>query len=210
MRELTFTLLADGPSDAALIPILRWSLRQRMQLTTIQSEWADLRRLPNPPRDLPSRILEALKLYPCDVLFVYRDAENQNPDLRYREIEEATERVAAEIGRKYYVCVVPVRMQEAWLLINQSAIRRAAGNPNGKKALALPDVSEIESTPSPKKRLLQLLKDASELRGRRLKKFRPTKHVHLIAANISDFSPLRQLPAFQRLEADILQLGNLA
>ena len=210
MRELTFTLLADGPSDAALIPILRWSLRQHMQLTTIQSEWADLRRLPNPPRDLPSKILEALKLYPCDVLFVHRDAENQNPDLRYREIGEAMERVAAEIGRKYYVCVVPVRMQEAWLLIDQSAIRRAAGNPNGRKALALPDVSEIESIPSPKNRLLQLLKDASELRGRRLKKFRPTKHIHLIAANISDFSPLRQLPAFQRLEADILQLENLA
>ena len=210
MRELTFTLLADGPSDAALIPILRWSLRQRMQLTTIQSEWADLRRLPNPPRDLPGRILEALKLYPCDVLFVHRDAENQNPDLRYREIEEAMERVAADIGRKCYVCVVPVRMQDAWLLINQSAIRRAAGNPNGTKALALPDVSKIESIPSPKKRLLQLLKDASELRGRRLKKFRPTKHVHLIAANISDFSLLRQLPAFQRLEADILRLENLA
>lgn len=210
MSELTFTLLADGPSDAALIPILRWSLRQHMQLTTIQLEWANLRRLPNPPRDLPSRILEALKLYPCDVLFVHRDAENQNPDLRYREIEEAMERIAAEIGRKYYVRVVPVRMQEAWLLINQSAIRRAAGNPNGEKALALPDVSEIESIPSPKKRLLQLLTDASELRGRRLKKFRPTKHVHLIAANISDFSPLRQLPAFQRLEADILKLENLA
>jgi hypothetical protein len=210
MSELTFTLLADGPSDAALIPILRWSLQQHMRLTTIQLEWADLRRLPNPPRDLPGRILEALKLYPCDVLFVHRDAENQNPDLRYREIEEAMARVAAEIGRKYYVRVVPVRMQEAWLLINQSAIRRAAGNPNGEKALALPDVSEIESIPSPKKRLLQLLTDASELRGRRLKKFRPTKHVHLIAANISDFSPLRQLPAFQRLEADILQLENLA
>ncbi|MBI3001885.1 MAG: DUF4276 family protein [Deltaproteobacteria bacterium] len=210
MRELTFTLLADGPGDAALIPILRWSLRQRMQLTTIQSEWADLRRLPNPPRDLPSRILQALKLYPCDVLFVHRDAENQNPDLRYREIEEAMERVTAEIGGRHYVCVVPVRMQEAWLLISQSAIRRAAGNPNGTKALALPDVSEIESIPSPKNRLLQLLKDASELTGRRLKKFRPTKHVHLIAANISDFSPLCQLPAFQRLEADILQLGNLA
>ena len=209
MRELTFTLLADGPSDAALMPILRWSLRQRTQLTTIQSEWADLRRLPNPPRDLASKILEALKLYPCDVLFVHRDAENHNPNLRYIEIEEAMERVAAKIGRKNYVCVVPVRMQEAWLLINQSAIRRAAGNPNGKNALAMPDVSEIESIQSPKNRLLQLLKDASELRGRRLKKFRPTKHIHLIAANISDFSPLRQLPAFQRLEADILQLRKL-
>jgi len=210
MSELTFTLLADGPSDAALVPILRWSLRQHMQLTTIQLEWADLRRLPNPPRDLPSRIQEALKLYPCDVLFVHRDAENQDPDLRYCEVNEAIEGVAAEIGRMHYLCVVPVRMQEAWLLIDQSAIRRAAGNPNGQNALDLPDLSEIESIPSPKERLLQLLKDASELRGRRLKKFRPTKHVHLIAANISDFSPLRQLPAFQRLEADILRLEDLA
>jgi hypothetical protein len=99
-------------------------------------------------------------------------------------------------------------MQEAWLLIDQAAIRRAAGNPNGTADLVLPAVGLIESITNPKGLLYELLKAASELRGRRLKKFRPDKHVRLIAEIISDFSPLRQLPAFRRLEVDILRLAE--
>jgi hypothetical protein len=197
MTELTFTLLADGPSDAALIPILRWTLRQCIPLTTLQGDLADLRRLPNPPHALPDRIQEALRLYPCDVLFVHRDAEDQDPELRYREIKEAIEKVEAAIAKPRYVCVVPVRMQEAWLLIDQSAIRRAAGNPNGTADLVLPPIGQLESIADPKEGLYDLLNAASELRGRRLNKFKPFRLVRLIAENISDFSPLRQLPAFR-------------
>jgi hypothetical protein len=36
------------------------------------------------------------------------------------------------------VCVVPVRMMEAWLLIDEMAIRRVAGNPNGRIPIELP------------------------------------------------------------------------
>lgn len=179
-----------------------------MQPSAIHADFADLRRLPSPPHDLPGRIQQALDLYPCDVLFVHRDAENQNPELRYREIKEAMERFDTRVVKPRYVCVVPVRMQEAWLLIDQAAIRKAAGNPNGKADLVLPAVGLIESITNPKDLLYELLKAASELRRRRLNKFKPDKHVRLVAEIISDFSPLRQLPAFRRLEADILQFAN--
>lgn len=186
MTESTFTLLADGPSDAALIPIKRWTLRQCMQFTAIQADLADLRKLPNPPRALPHRIQEALELYPCDVLFIHRDAEAQDPELRYREIEEAIEKVDAALTKPWHICVVPVRMQEAWLLIDQSAIRRAAGNPNGTVDLALPGLGQLESIPNPKDCLYDLLEAASELGGRRLKRFKPFRLVRLIAENIQD------------------------
>ena len=208
MTELNLTLLADGSSDAALIPILTWALRQRMPTSAMQAEIADLRRLPNPPRDLSGRIQEALHLYPCDVLFVHRDAENQDPEFRYREIKEAIESLDPWIARPRYVCVVPVRMQEAWLLIDPAAIRRAAGNPNGTAELELPAAGSIESIPNPKERLYDLLKAASELCGRRLKKFRPDRRVLLPAEYVSDFLPLRQLPAFRRLEADIMEIAS--
>jgi hypothetical protein len=208
MTDITFTLLADGPGDAALIPILRWTLRQCMQQTTLQGDLADLRRLPDPPHALSDRIREALRLYPCDVLFVHRDAEDQDPELRYREIKEAIVTVDAAIAKPRYVCVVPVRMQEAWLLIDQSAIRRAAGNPNGTADLVLPPIGQLESIADPKECLYDLLKAACELGGRRLTQFKPFRLVRLIAENISDFSPLRQLPAFRRLETDVLQLAN--
>ena len=97
---------------------------------------------------------------------------------------------------------------EAWLLIDQSAIRRAAGNPNGTVDLVLPPIGQLESITDPKECLYDLLKAACELGGRRLKKFKPFRLVRLIAENISDFSPLRQPSAFRRLETDVRQLTH--
>lgn len=75
MNQLRYTLLSDGSSDKALLPILTWLLRFHHVDCAIQSEWADLRRLPNPPRNLSEEIERSLELYPCDLLFVHRDAE---------------------------------------------------------------------------------------------------------------------------------------
>lgn len=71
--------------------------------------------------------------------------------MRFREIEEATVSVDVAI-----VAAVPVRMIEAWLLFDESAIRLAAGNPNGTTPLGLPGMPRAESVPDPK----LLLRDA--------------------------------------------------
>jgi len=85
--------------------------------------WADLRGLPAPPSGLRDRVTRAVELYPCQLLFVHRDAEGQEPELRYEEI-----RTSNQTGR-LHVAVVPVRMQEAWLLHDEGALREAAGRP---------------------------------------------------------------------------------
>ena len=119
MKELTYTLLADGSSDQALMPILTWLLRAQGLKRAIQPEWADLRYLPRPPRRLPARIDRALELYPCDLLFVHRDAEATSPAVRSVEILSAIETIIQQqVSVPPYVCVVPVRMQEAWLLFD--------------------------------------------------------------------------------------------
>lgn len=97
-------------------------------------------------------------------------------------------------------------MTEAWLLFDEPAIRLAAGNPNGKIPLDMPQISIIEEIPDPKEFLFQMLREASGLSGRRLKKFNTGECRIRITELISDFSPLRQLSAFQRLEIDILRL----
>jgi len=66
MKELCYTLLSDGSSDKALMPILTWLLRKYQVECAIQSNWADLRRLPKPPKTLLPRIISSLELYPCD------------------------------------------------------------------------------------------------------------------------------------------------
>ena len=203
MDEIRYTLISDGPSDRSLIPILTWALREKGDVIRVQSEWADLSRLPKPPKTLCNRILTAIDLFPCDLLFVHRDAERQAPQRRYEEIRNAIREADSQGFRMPAVCVVPVQMTEAWLLLDENAIRGAAGNPNGKNPLSIPELSEIEKIPDPKNLLFQILREASGLTRRRLKKFNMSEARIRITELVSDFSPLRELYAFQRLEKNI-------
>ena len=206
MRELRFTLVADGSSDRALLPIFIWLLREHFGRIPIQPEFADLRRLPNPPRELFERIAKSVELYPCDLLFVHRDAEREPIESRVAEIREALGRCA--LDKRPVVCVVPVRMQEAWLLIDECALRKAAGNPRGRQRLDIPEPKKLEDLPDPKQILHDLLREASGFRGRRLKGFIRDvgSHVHRVAEQIDDFSVLRELTAFRRVECQVVAL----
>ena len=201
---LRYTLLSDGSSDLALIPLLSWLLREGGVSSEIQAEWADLRKLRQPPRELPERILTSIDLYPCDLLFIHRDAENLSRQERVEELERAVHEAGLRTGNlPPEVCVVPVRMQEAWLLFDERAIRNGAGNPNGRQPLHLPDLHQMENLPDPKEELYALLREASGLKGRRRSNFPVSRAVHRTSEFIDDFSPLRILPAFQALENDL-------
>ena len=209
MERLRFTLVADGSSDRALLPVLTWLLRQYWEGVPIQSQFSDLRRFPNPPRDLVQRIDKSIELYPCDLLFVHRDAERESVEKRQEEIRKALER--SEKGKtRPVVCVVPVRMQEAWLLIDESALKKAAGNPKSRQSLSMPDVKKLEDLPDPKKVLHDLLRQASGLRGRRLKRFHRdlSQCVQRVAEQIRDFGLLRRLTAFRKLENQVASIGS--
>lgn len=204
MDELRYTLLSDGSANKALMPILRWLLQQHLPYVAIQGEWADLRLLPRPPSRarLAERIRLSRDLYPCDLFFVHRDAENASVDERFSEINEAVQQAQSPIQVPPTVCVIPVRMLEAWLLFDLDAIRRAAGNPHGTQLLNLPPLRELENLPDPKATLYHILRNASGLRGRRLRSFNQHVALHRIPEYIEDFSRLRSLGAFRRLEND--------
>lgn len=203
MKFFNFTLLSDGSSDKALIPHLIWLLKQNGLTLPIVSAWADLSRLREKPTGLAQRIERSIELYPCELLFIHRDAERENPNNRREEIAEALSNLDEKTIKPPSVCVVPVRMQEAWLLFEESAIRRASGNPNGSVDLTLPRLRTIESLPDPKGTLYDLLKVASEKSGRRLKQFAVRHSVGQVSEFIEDFSPLRNLSAFNQLEVDV-------
>lgn len=200
MQELRYTLLSDGPSDKALMPILTWLLRQQISCLPIQPSWADLRRLVRRPRELHGKIQESIHLYPCDLLFIHRDAERESLDNRLSEIRQAVTSACVNGQVSAIVCVVPVRMTEAWLLFDGDAIRQAAGNPNGKVSLQMPAISVVESLPDPKRVLNKILRTATELRTRRRRRFDVSVAVQRIPEYIEDFSPLRKLSAFFALE----------
>jgi hypothetical protein len=179
-----------------LMPILDWLLCQHCPEHAVESDWADLGRLPQPPKTFPERIKVTLDLYPCDLLFIHRDAEKVNYETRHAEIINALEGLKTPPA----ICVIPVRMQEAWLLFDEPSIRKAAGNPNGRNNLNLPEIRSVESIPDPKEFLFTIIRESSGRHGTRLKKLNPRKCAFLISQSIDDFSPLRSINAFQTLE----------
>ena len=199
MSDLAYTLLSDGSSDRMLQPVLDWLLGTHARVPFLR-QWADLRHLRAPPTSLRERISHAVNLYPCDLLFVHRDAEKGTHDERIAEIDAALDR-GSSIA---HVPVMPVRMMEAWFLFDENAIRRAAGNPAGGIALSLPAARSVERLPDPKEALEHLLRTASELSGRRKLRMGPTKH--RVAELITDYSPLRQLAAFSALESQLVSV----
>ena len=205
MNSLRYTLLSDGGGDQKLLSVLDWVLRQHFPRCAVNGDWADTGRLRSPPRGLPEKIERAIELYPCDVLFIHRDAENQSPGSRISEIDNAVQNSSHQQGQ--YVHVIPVRMTEAWLLFDEAAIRFASGNPNGGVHLDVPRAPELESIPDPKSVLRDLLLQASELRGRRRKRFRGASAARLVAERIVDYRPLRVLPAFAALEDEVRLLA---
>lgn len=195
--NLTYTLLADGSSDKTLIPIINWTLDQIHDIR-FNSQYAEVSLKPSV--GVFRRAEAAIKFYECDILLVHRDAETLAANLRIEEIKKDL----TQFG-KPYVPIVPIRMTEAWLLIDEQAIRSAASNPNGTIALNIPNVNRLEDIPNPKRVLFESLKLASEHSTGRLRKFRPESCRHRVAELISDFSRLRNLSAFVQFEKDLIE-----
>ena len=200
MPILRYTLLTDGSSDNALVPILNWLLVDLGIPVAIQAEWADLSGYT--ARSLQDRIARAVDLYECDLLFIHRDAEAQGREQRVEEIQSAVEQAAFVLNFDY-IPVIPIRMTEAWLLLSEDAIRYAAENRMGTVPLDLPRLSQLERLTDPKDCLHGLLRAASQKTGRRLREFKPQRFVHRITDVIDDFSPLRNLSSFRALESDV-------
>ena len=200
---MKYTLISDGPTDANLLPIIDWALTASAGVTVANGSRADFWRLPERPGLLEDRILKAIELFPCEALFIHRDAEREPPADRTAEIRRALDRATARGAHVPAVAIVPVRMLEAWLLFDEVAIRRAAGNPNGRVPLGLPPVRRVEDRPDPKEDLQAALRLASELRGRRLHKFSTPRAFWLITEFLTDFSPLRNCNAFRAFESSL-------
>jgi hypothetical protein len=206
MPELRFTLIGEGPTDDALMPIIVWLLEDPslglLPEVEINPRFVDRDQFPG-AYGLDDRIVEVLRDLPSDLIFVHQDADGPTHVTRVREIRSAVLNAGQRTtGMPAAVPVVPVREMEAWLLLDESAIRRVVHSPGGTVPLGLPHVRAIEACQDPKVTLREALRIASGLprrRWRQVDRIRP----RAIADQIRDFSPLRQLPAFQAFEKDV-------
>ncbi len=104
-----------------------------------------------------------------------------------------------------HVPVIPVHELEAWLLVDEKAIRAVVGNPRGTMAIGLPLLSRIEDTLKPKELLFAALASASGKSGRQLERVKANRYLHraILLERLDTDGPVRGLPAWRALEQDI-------
>ena len=197
MKRVSATLVTDGSSDRLLKPLIELLFSEHTDLP-YQVNCAE--GLPPLAGGLQSRIESALELFPCDFLFVHRDEEGVGTAIRQQEIDSIW---PAGEQTTVLICVIPVRMTEAWLIANAKPIRLAVGNPNGAEVLDLPAAKDIESSPDPKEILFTALITASGLNARRKARFNPHQFRHRVSELTDDLAPLRMLASFKHLEAQV-------
>lgn len=203
MIYIYFVFVGEGPTDDALLPHLEklCILCGADEANGIAIDW--LRSLEHPSRKVAERIRLALALEPgANLIFVHRDADSPDPEPRHQEIHDALEEVQLEIPG---VAVVPVQETEAWLLLDETEIRRAAENPKGQVSLNLPSWANVERIGQPKELLFETLLKASELSGRRRDRFaRSLSHRRrLLLERLDPEGKIRRVKAWKRLKADL-------
>lgn len=193
---IRYTLVADGSSDQALLPIIDRTISQNFPSLAFAGTAATS--LPALKYGLEVRIQAAIKMFPCEIVFIHRDSEAQPSDNRFEEIALACRKIEIR-----WVPIVPIRMTEAWLLISDTAIRRAAGNPGGKHGLNVPTIRGIEGVVNPKDALFAALVEAANLGARRRASFDANSKRRRVAECIENYSDLRKLSSYQRFEDDV-------
>jgi hypothetical protein len=167
-RTLRVLFLGEGTSDNGIAPHIESLAAERGIRTAITVP--DLGRLSERVGHAVSDKLRVLRRLggEYELVVLHRDADRDGPEARRLEISDA---IAAEWPDLVHVPAIPVRMLEAWLLLDEASIRLVAQNPNGRAKLGLPKPNVVESIADPKALLKQTLAVASGLSGRRLEQF---------------------------------------
>lgn len=208
-REVRFVLLCEGSSDQALVSHLRKLLSHCGASEVVGNSIPfGCVRPPDPPdppekrpRSLLARRIDTVLSADSalDLIFIHRDADAAGLDSRAQEIGEIMRVV--QCGSDW-LPVIPVRTTEAWLLLDEAAIRRVAGNPRGRQPLQLPRPSQVENVSDPKETLRNALADASGKQGRRLQTARKSfnQHRRILLEQLPVGGALKQVPAWHCLE----------
>jgi hypothetical protein len=198
-----FVFIGEGLSDEGMIPHLE-SLCIEAGANEVTGVAPDFRRLPvSVGHGVEAKLRAALSLEPeANLVFVHRDADARVGSARYVEINAA---VAACGCEQPVVCVVPVQETEAWLLLDEAAIRRTVGRPRGTAPLGLPTPDAVERMARPKERLREVLELASEATGRRLERVRQDFPLHrrALLQDLSTTGLVERVPSWQRLRNDL-------
>ena len=196
-RSVSFAFLCEGSSDTGLIAHLETLL--------VHFGAQEATGMPDTRKGtIPARLRQLLTEETgtgIDMVFIHRDSDGPDRDGREREIRRGVEESGCPLP---FIPVIPVQETEAWLLLDEQAIRDVVAS-KGKQPLRLPKPNAIEGTRKPKEILQKALLAASETSGRRLKKEKNSfnHHRRVLLQRLDPFGAVRNLPSWQCLERDI-------
>ncbi|WP_033218214.1 DUF4276 family protein [Kitasatospora phosalacinea] len=201
---MTFRVLftGEGSSDDGLVRHIEAIVARAGRTASVTSP--DFGRLSNvAAHSVPDKLRVARKFGDdYDLIAIHRDADRAGVSERREEIAEA---VASEWPNCPHIAVVPVRMLEAWLLLDEALIRQVAENPKGRVPLNLPKGASVEKVADPKKLLKDSLATASGYSGRRLEGFqkRFPQHRHKLLERLDPYGPVSLLPSWQTFVSEL-------
>lgn len=194
--------IGEGSSDNGLVRhVESIAARKGLDASITVPDFGLLR--PPPGHSVRDKLRAARKLHGTyDLVVVQRDADRGPAQDRRDEITEA---VHAEWPGLRHVAVVPVRMLEAWLLLDEACLRQVAENPRGRVRLDLPKGTAVETVADPKQLLKDSLARASEYKGRRLVQFqkRFSQHRLRMLELLDPEGPVAGLPSWQHFLKDL-------
>lgn len=201
--QIHFVFVGEGSSDDGLVMHLE-NLCIELGADEVTGVAIDFGRLRGQVGGtIEAKLRAAQVLEPgADLFFIHRDSDGRDPSPRYREIEIA---VAASGLSGEWVAVVPVQETEAWLLLDETAIRAAVGRPQGRCPLSLPVPGRVESIPNPKDLLMDVMVIAAEVSGRRLLRLRrefPKKR-HYLLRQLKTNGSVTAVPSWTRMRDDL-------
>jgi hypothetical protein len=206
---MRFVFCGEGNSDEALVSVIE---RLIIELGADRAEGQSLRP-PTKPVGERLRWLAEQAGSSFDAWFIHRDADGPNAALRATEFEVPMD----ALHRARVIPVIPVQETEAWLLLDEPAIRRVVGRPRGTNSLKLPPAQRVEYTSNPKEHLWRALEAAADRQGRRRLTDRDRsdyRYQLLYDLDVRPDAPVRALPAFaalvDRVVERLVALGEIS
>lgn len=205
MAFLNLALFAEGKTDyALLVPLLR-RLTEQVCLAEARGvvEVSEVSAVDTPPdcreASRAARILEAARPFwggAC-ILFVHADADASDHHRAMDErVRPGMELIRSRLSGGACIAVIPVRMSEAWALVDGNALREAFGTTIDDARLGVPrEPRRVESMEDPSKLIMAAY---AQLR----KRARVEDCFQILGERI-DLERLQRVPAFARLREDL-------
>ncbi len=225
IRQLRLAVYVEGNSDESFLPALikrtaEWVLGQSGNSVTVDVRDPKVIKLSSTPAARDRAILEVARVaHSYHALIVHSDADKRTQSKALKERYQPGYNLVLQAKEQDKLCqhllpIIPVRMIEAWMLVDYEALREVIGTEVKESDLHLPrKAKQVEALPDPKQIFNEVIRRAVADRSMR-QRAKIIKSVNTLFEPLGrtiSLERLNEVPAFQvfvrDLSATLTKLG---